>query len=326
MTSSGLYTFSQSRDQIITRALRQLGAYAAGETPDAQTVADAAVALNAMVKEWEAIGLHVWLEDEAILFLQPNQVQYGLGGINTDNCTGSTTWIQQTVATILNGGSADVPVTSSAGMLAGDYFGVTLDSGPIFWSTISLIVGNTVTMADVLPSSAQAANLVFDYTTKIQRPLRVPRAARFIYASGGGQAEETPMIVMSRKDYMNLPNKTDTGTITQFFYAPYIGPSQQGPGLMYVWPAPSDATSAMRFTWMSSIQDFATAADTANFPQEWTNALTWNLAEEMGPEYDVPTERMQIIAGKAAKSLDRVTGWDREPEPYYFGVDFQQGG
>src|SRR5271166_5220437 len=120
MPSSNTYTFTQTRDQIILRALRQIGAIEAGETADPQTITDCAAALNAMVKEWETIGIHVWLEYEAILFLQPSQNQYGIGGVNTDNCTASTTWIQQTTSAVLNGGSPVVPVTSAAGMLVGD--------------------------------------------------------------------------------------------------------------------------------------------------------------------------------------------------------------
>ena len=41
--------------------------------------ADATLALNSMIKEWAASGIHIWTTQEAILFLQQDQYRYLLG-------------------------------------------------------------------------------------------------------------------------------------------------------------------------------------------------------------------------------------------------------
>src|SRR6185312_16504783 len=91
MTTSGTSGFTYNRDQIIKMAYRKLGVINASETPGAQMIQDASDALNLWVKALNATGLHIWTEEEATLFLQPNQVSYTLGGTITDNCTGSYT-------------------------------------------------------------------------------------------------------------------------------------------------------------------------------------------------------------------------------------------
>lgn len=60
MSSSGSYSFSVTRDDIIKRALRLIGALAQGETPTTDQVTEAAVALNGLVKAWEADGMPLW--------------------------------------------------------------------------------------------------------------------------------------------------------------------------------------------------------------------------------------------------------------------------
>jgi hypothetical protein len=56
-TSSNYYT---TRDDIIKRALRIIGAISQGETPSATAVTEAAITLNEVFKEWQADGLQLW--------------------------------------------------------------------------------------------------------------------------------------------------------------------------------------------------------------------------------------------------------------------------
>jgi len=58
--TSGSTDFSVTRDDIIKRALRQIGALAQGETPTTDQVTEAALALNGLVKAWQADGMPLW--------------------------------------------------------------------------------------------------------------------------------------------------------------------------------------------------------------------------------------------------------------------------
>jgi hypothetical protein len=76
MATSGSYTFTQTRDDIIKRALRLIGALAQGETPTTDQVTEAAIALNGLVKAWEADGMPLWAITQKTLTLVSGQSTY----------------------------------------------------------------------------------------------------------------------------------------------------------------------------------------------------------------------------------------------------------
>jgi hypothetical protein len=317
-TTSGTATFNMGRNQICIAALRKIGAIASGETPDAQTIQDCSDQLNMMVKALNATGLHIWTESEATLFLQPNQFQYTLGSGSSDNCA-DTTYTSTTLSIAAAQGVTSVGVSSATGFAASYNVGIVLDSGSIFWTTQNgAASGTTINLNAALTGSASAGNAVYVYQSNIIRPLRVVSGRRFAFNG----SIDTQMIMMSRIDYRNQPNKSSPGTITQFYYDPRGGANTQGQ--MWVWPAPSDVTSAFKFTWWRPVQDFTTSANIPDLPQEWLDALVWNLALKMAPEYDCSTTRYEMIKDQAASSLDNVSGWDREIESYLFGADLTQ--
>lgn len=85
MTTSGVATFNVTRDQLITGALRMIGAIAQGETPTATQVTEAAEALNMMVKAYEADGMPLWGITEASITLTSNTNHYNIGTGKTIN-------------------------------------------------------------------------------------------------------------------------------------------------------------------------------------------------------------------------------------------------
>jgi hypothetical protein len=316
MTSSGTYTFNPALTFIITSMLRKLGVISEDEQPTAGQYADSAFAANAMIKEWQASGIHVWTEQEAILFLQNGQGRYLLGGASTDNSSDAYSWTQAQLQTSAVASATALALVSAAGIVSGQNIGVALDSGVTFWTTVNgAPAGNVVTLAAGLPSSASAQNFVMVYTARIIRPLKVPKARRYAFQG----SLETPMTVMARQQYQDLPIKTTPGIPTQFFYSP-----QLGQGELYVWPVPNNASSAVRFTWYRPLQDFNTPANTGDFPQEWINTMIWCLARECGLDYDVPASRWQIVLSMAAEKLDMVQNWDRESEPIWFGMGYDE--
>jgi hypothetical protein len=310
--------FSPQRDAIIRRALRQCNAIESGETPGAQEISDANEALNAYIAELQATGLHLWTEEEGVVFLQPNQIRYSLGGTNTDQSCFDANWVAPTTTGVVNQGATTLSLSSIVGISAGDNIGITLSTNALFWTTVSTAPsGSSVSLAAALPASASSGAIVVDYAPayKLPRPMRILDGRRYYLSS----KIDTPLILMSRLDYRDMPNKMTTGTISSHFYDP-----QLTTGIEYVWPAPPDSLSAVRFTFCQQIADFVNANDTPDLPQEWVNCLTWNLADQLVPEYGVGQLRASQIAEKAAKSYEIVQGWDREPESYYLGVNFEQ--
>lgn len=316
MTTAGVSNWNPSITQIITAAYQDIGAIAEDEVPTAGMYESALFKMNSFVKGLMATGIHVWTEEEAILFLQQGQYRYLLGGTTNDNCCDANGYVLAQLNSPANQGATSVVLDSTLGISSGQFFGVVLDAGPVFWTTVNGVpVGNVVTLTAPLPGGASTQNFCFAYTTKIVRPLKVPRV-RLLYYQG---LTEIPMTVLSRKEYENLPQKKNPGTPTQFFYTP-----QLVSGEFYVWPNAATSNWAARLTWYRPIMDLVNPANTMDFPQEWALCLEWNLAVLMAPTFDVPPQRFQMLQGMASTTLDVAVSWDREPEPIYFGMDLDQ--
>jgi hypothetical protein len=174
-----------------------------------------------------------------------------------------------------------------------------------------------VSLTSALPSAAASGAIVVHYPTALVRPLKVPAARRYLFAAPDGTPIEIPMSVMSRIDYGNVPNKTTPGVPTQYFFDPQLGLA-----VMNIWPAPSDNLSAVKFTAQRPLQDFINQANNADLPVEWISTLRYNLAVELAPEYDCPTQRFQMIKALADEKMEMSRSFDREPEPVLFGVSY----
>jgi hypothetical protein len=200
-----------------------------------------------------------------------------------------------------------------------------LSTNTLFWTTVNgAPSGGAVTLASALPSAVAAGSIVVDYApaSKLSRPLRVLDGRRFDLQS----LLETPLIRSARLDYRDLPNKQNQGVITEFFYDAQVGNSGSwyGKAFMWVWPAPQDSLSAIKFTHLRPIGSFSNASDIPDFPQEWVNPLTWLTAKEVAPEYNVPDRLFAKIEKRANDAFANVQGWDREDESVFFGVNFEQ--
>jgi len=311
MAVSGSSDFTRTRDQLIIRALRLLGVLKAGRTPGAQEITDAAEALNAMVKRWQRKGLRVWTVSEATLFPQVGQVKYALAKTGVDHATES--YVQTALSADEASGQTVLSVDSITGIGNDYYLGVVIDDGTLHWTTVNGAPGGgLVTVDDALPDSAAEGALVFAYASKIERPIKIVDARRYNLVS----QFDTPIRMEARLDYRALPNKSQQGQITSVFYDP-----QLSTGYLHLWQPVSAITDLINFTWHRPIMDFDAAGDNPDLPAEWFDAIAYNLAVSIGPEYGVSTERMAMIAPQAAAYLDDASGDDREVESIFAGVD-----
>lgn len=315
MATSGTATFSRNRDQIIKSALRKVNAFESGETPDSESINDASDALNAMVKHWQASGIHIWRTEEAILFPQLDQVRYVLGA--TDHAT--ETYVETALTSAAADGASTVVVDSVTGIATTYYIGVQLDDGTLHWTTVNgAPSGTTVTLTAVLTDSAAAGNMVLIYQTKLVRPLKILSARSFNLTSD----IETPLLEMDRIEYQEMPNKTATGKVTSFYYDRRGGANSTG--LVYLWPEPSTIDEAIKMTVARPIEDFAAAGDDADLPQEWIRAIEWGLADEIADEYDVPEPKRTRIERRAAQYLNEANWWEREAVSIQFVPDMSR--
>lgn len=73
-------SYTVTRNEVIYLALRKLGVIEIGDTPDADTINNAAMSLNLLIKQMSTDGLKLWKVSELIVPLIANQTTYTLGG------------------------------------------------------------------------------------------------------------------------------------------------------------------------------------------------------------------------------------------------------
>lgn len=334
--------FVQPIYQMIARALRICNAIGPQEIPTLGLANNAFMALVSMIQAWQASGIHVWCEEECILFPQPGQPLYRIGGPTGDHVTLFDSLIQTTLITAAVAGDLAIALASASGIQSGDNIGIQMENGTNFWTTVDgAPSGSVVAITDAIPSTAIAGAIVFDYTTPLIRPLRVMAGRRYNYLS----QIENSMMVWARLDYEAQPNKTTLGALTAFFFDPQTSPtayqaSQQGSALVNLWSNPQNNQFGFRFTAQRPLATPADLSSSLDFPVEWQNAIVFNLAVDLWPEFGKEPDpgttgrgkpaqmnpmTFQTAAALAAQKLQMAQGWDREPESIYFGVSMSPG-
>lgn len=107
--------------------------------------------------------------------------------------------------------------------------------------------------------------------------------------------ENVPMNVYNRYDFQNLPTMNDSGTPVNLYYQPF----QDYTGSIHLWPNPKDSTTTITFDYQRPFADMNLSTDNFDFPSYWLQALIYNLAWSMAPEYGMPVQDRQTLAAEA---------------------------
>ena len=284
MATSGSKNFTYTRNDIIFAALRKIGEFDSGETPDGDITSDAAQALNLLINELTGIyDANIFLRTELTLFLQKGQQKYSVGP-SGDNVTAAY------VETKLNGGEPTsetaMVVDSITGVSNGDYIGVEVDDGSIHWTTVNgSPSSSTITLTTGLDDAAADNSRVYAYTTKAYRPIAInPEAV----IRRDANDYDTSIQLIGEGEYYSLSQKGNSGPLTQAYYK-----SSLTDGTLYVWPTGDGQTDKIVFVAHYYPDDFDSAANNAEFPVEWGKALIYGLASDLAPEFQLP-ERQQV--------------------------------
>jgi len=313
MSRSGSYDFNVTRDDIIAGAIRIIFGRG-GKLPETKSPQneydEAAQALNMMLKAWQARRVGLWKNAEIIVFLAEDTASYSLGPTG-DHATLSL--VETEISTAAESGDSTVTVDSITGMSDLDAIGIELDDDSLQWTTIDgTPASSVITLATTLTDSAAVDNNVYTYTTIIQRPLSISEGRRY-----GDDGTETPLGILTREQYMNLANKATSGSPNQVYYDP-----QLDNGKLYVWPVPDSVEEYLKLSARMPIQDLDDTDDDFDLPNEWFEALKFNLAYKLALEYEgIDAQNMMIIKGMADESFYDVVGFDAEHGSVYVEVD-----
>ena len=336
---------------IISRALKDIGALEAGEVPTPDAAQDAFDMLNDLIDQWSNEGMMVFNTTEIIFPLISGQIQYTIGPtpstanyigaaisgtingkiLTVQGVTSGAVALGQTLSGVgINGVATKINefLTGAGGNVneAGTYR-LNLDSTtptPAFTGSISgttltvsaisagylgvgaVITGSGVTSGTTIEAVLNASGGVGTYTVNnsqtvgseamtasitpipitlyYQKPLGIDSAFVRINTTSNGQpilngGLDYQVGILSLENYNQIGLKTLNCPWPKALY--YNAGAESGN--LTVWPNPSQGemhlfTSTIFSTYQDLYEDLA-------FPQGYSMALRWNLAERLMPMY-----------------------------------------
>lgn len=212
----------------------------------------------------------------------------------------------------------------------GDRVVLELDSGRTHYGKVGNVSAPTITTDDVngtisyaysnitigqVRSPVAIGNKMYFYRNKASRPVSI------LYASRVSDSNEVPVSIIGETDYQTLNTKTQQGPTTQLWHraGTKSGLTQQSGGVtleegivseLFVWPLSgiADTYNRLKLVCQFRCDDMDNSADEMQFPIEWANAIIFNLAHDLAPEYGVSREERidlyTIGQGKLKELLD----------------------
>jgi hypothetical protein len=289
---------------IVSRALKDIGALEAGETPTPDAALDAFEMMNDMIDQWSNENMMVFNVTEIICPVVVGQTQYTIGpNPSTQNFigasfTGSITGNILTVTGILSGALAQGQTLSGTGITAGTKITqfLTGAGGNINEEgTYQVNINQTVASTTI--------------TAYYQKPLNLDSAFVRVNTTSNGQpitggGLDYPMSVLALQDYEMIGLKTLSGPWPK---AVYFNPGAES-GNLFVWPSPSQGELHLFANTLFS--RYNSMYEDITLPQGYAMCLRWCLAERLMPMYGKasPTQiqMIQTFAGQAKATIKRT--------------------
>jgi hypothetical protein len=260
---------------IVSRALKDIGALEAGEVPTADAAQDAFDMLNDLVDQWSNEEMMVYYKNEIVFPIVAGQTQYTIGPTGNINASfvGSISGNILTV-TAINSGAINVGQSlSGTGITAGTTIEKMLTGA-----------GNNVNEAGTYQVSISQTVASTTITGYYQRPLSIDSAFVRINTNSNGIpivncGLDYPIAVLALEEYEMIGLKTLNGPWPKaLYYQPSVTL-----GNIYVWPNPSQGE--MHIFTDNLFQRYTSLYDPVLLPQGYTMALRWCLAERLMPMY-----------------------------------------
>jgi len=289
---------------IISRALKDIGALEAGETPTPEAAQDAFDMLNDVLDQWSNESMMVSYKTEIIYPISPGVTQYTIGPGGTIGAvfTGSISGNILTVTAISSGAIALGQTLSGAGITNGTTI-VAFQSGA--GGNINEV--GTYTLNNSQNVSSTTINSYY------QRPLSINSAFVRINTNSNGQpitygGLDYPVAILNVEDYEMIGLKTLAGPWPK---ALYYQPSETL-GNIFVWPNPSQGE--MHIFADTLFARYNSINDSIVLPQGFSMALRWCLAERLMPMYGKASQtQIAMITAFAAQGKATIKRTNMKP-------------
>lgn len=279
MSTSGSANWTLTGTELINTALRKLRVIDPSQTTDTTTINNCALVLNAMLNGWQIDGIDIWLDQEIVVFMSANAEYYDLGPSGDEACE-LRDMVKTQLSADIAANETDITVDSITGFANEDNVGVVLANNTIHWDTANGAPANsTITLATGLAGAANEDAYVFGYTSGITRPIEILEAR----VRDVSDNDEPVAVLQSRNEFFSHTDKTSQGETQEVYYDPLLTN-----GRLYVWPVcgNDNIDDRLILSCKRRIYDIDDPAnDNFDVPDEVLNAVIWNLAAELAPEY-----------------------------------------
>jgi hypothetical protein len=289
---------------IISRALKDIGALEAGEVPTADSAQDAFDMLNDVLDQWSNESMMVTYKTEIIFPITSGQTQYTIGPNGQIGAvfTGSISGNILTVTAITSGAIALGQTLSGTGIIDGTTI-VAFQSGA--GGNINEVGTYTLNISQNVASTT--------INTYYQRPLSINSCFVRINTNSNGQpivngGLDYPVAILNVEDYEMIGLKTLAGPWPK---ALYYQPSETL-GNIFVWPNPSQGE--MHLFADTLFSRYTTINDPIILPQGFSMALRWCLAERLMPMYGKTSQtQIAMIQAYAAQAKSTIKRTNMKP-------------
>jgi len=291
---------------IISRALKDIGALEAGETPTPEAAQDAFEMLNDLIDQWSNEDMMTFYKTEIIFPVTSGQTQYtiGPGGQVGAVFTGSISGTILTVTAITSGAIAIGQTLSGTGITDGTKI-LAFQTG----AGGNINEAGTYTLN--IPQTVASTTINAYY----QRPLVINSAFVRINTTSNGQpitggGLDYPVSVLNVEEYEMIGLKTLNGPWPK---ALYYQPTELL-GNLFLWPNPGQGE--MHIFADTIFSNYTGLYDSITLPQGYAMALRWCLAERLMPMYGKASQtQIAMIMKFAAQGKATIKRTNMKPPP-----------
>lgn len=285
---------------IVSRALKDIGALEAGEVPTADAAQDAFDMLNDMLDQWSNESMLPFYKTEIVFPVTAGTTQYTIGPGGTVGAT-FTGAISGTTLTVTTGS-----LTKGAINLGQTIAGTGIAAGTTivaFGTGAGGQVNYAGTYTVNIPQTAGSTTITASY----QRPIAINSA--FVRVATSASNLDYPVAVLNVEQYEMIGLKTLNGPWPK---ALYYQPTQPL-GNLFLWPNPAQGEMHVFADMMLS--RYASLYDDIVLPQGYSMALRWCLAERLMPMYGKNSAtQIQMIMAYAAQSKSNLKRTNTKPQ------------
>lgn len=293
---------------IVSRALKDIGALEAGETPTPEAAQDAFEMFNDLIDQWSNENMMVFNVTEIIFPVVNGQTQYTIGpNPSTQNFigasfTGSISGNVLTITGIASGAVAQGQTLSGTGIAEGTKI-------TSFGTGAGGNINEVGTYFVNIPQTVASTSITAYY----QKPLSIDSAFVRINTTSNGQpivngGLDYPISILALQDYEMIGLKTLNGPWPK---AIYFNPGEDS-GNLFVWPNP--AQGEMHLFANTIFSRYESMYTPIVMPQGYNMAMRWCLAERLMPMYGkASATQIQMINAFAAQAKATIKRMNMEP-------------